>query len=42
MTRAEALARYRPIRAGIRRVLREAADACGRTDLNRAVKQVAP
>ncbi len=42
MTRAEALARYRPIRAGLRRVLREATGACGRTDLNRAVKQVAP
>jgi hypothetical protein len=42
MTRAEVLAQYRPIRAGIRRVLRAAADACGRTDLNRAVKQVAP
>lgn len=42
MTRAEVLARYRPIRAGIRRVLREAAGACGRTDLNRAVRQVAP
>jgi hypothetical protein len=42
MTRSEACARYRPIRAGIRRVLREAMGACGRTDLNRAVKQVAP
>ncbi|MBV8702144.1 MAG: hypothetical protein JO118_00400 [Acetobacteraceae bacterium] len=42
MTRAEALARYRPIRTGIRRVLREATDACGRADLNRAAKQVAP
>ena len=42
MTRAEVLAQYRPIRAGIRRVLREAAKACGRADLDRAVKQVAP
>jgi hypothetical protein len=42
MTRAEVLARYHPIRAGIRRVLREATQACGRADLNRAVKQVAP
>jgi hypothetical protein len=42
VTRTEALAQYRPIRAGIRRVLREATKACGRVDLNRAVKQVAP
>ncbi len=42
MTRAEVLAEYRPIRAGIRRVLREATKACGQADLNRAVKQVAP
>ena len=42
MTRTEALAQYRPIRAGIRRVLREATKACSRVDLNRAVKQVAP
>lgn len=42
MTRAEVLAQYRPIRAGIRRVLSEATKACGRADLNRAVKQVAP
>ncbi|HEX6015768.1 MAG TPA: hypothetical protein VFY87_28980 [Geminicoccaceae bacterium] len=42
MTRAEVLAQYRPIRAGIRRVLREATKACGRADLDRAVKQVAP
>jgi hypothetical protein len=41
MTRAEALVQYRPIRTGIQRVLREATGACGRTDLNRAVKQVA-
>ena len=42
MTRAEALARYRPIRAGIKRVLRQATGACRRPDLTRAVKQVAP
>lgn len=42
MTRAEVLARYRPIRAGIRRVLRQATQACSRADLNRAGKQVAP
>ncbi len=42
MTRAEVLAQYRPIRAGIRRVLREAMNACGQPDLNRAVKQIAP
>lgn len=42
MNRDEVLAQYRPIRAGIRRVLREATKACGRADLNRAVKQVAP
>jgi hypothetical protein len=42
MTRAEVLARYRPIREGIRRLLREATKACSRADLNRAVKQVAP
>jgi hypothetical protein len=42
MTQAEVLAQYRPIRAGICRVLREATKACSRADLNRAVKQVAP
>ena len=42
MTRAEVLAQYRPIRAGIRRVLSEATKACGRADLNRGIKQVAP
>ncbi len=42
MTRAEVLAQYRPIRAGIQRVLRLAADTCKRPDLTRAVKQVAP
>jgi hypothetical protein len=42
MTRSEALALYRPVRAGIRRVLDEAGKACGRADLSRAVRQVAP
>ncbi len=42
MTRAEVLAQYRPIRAGIQRVLRQAGDACSRADLHRAIKQVAP
>jgi hypothetical protein len=42
MTRAEVLAQYHPIRASIRRVLREATKGCSRADLNRAVKQVAP
>src|SRR4051794_13179500 len=42
MTRSEVLAQYRPIRAGIQRVLRLAADVCKRPDLTRAVKQVAP
>lgn len=42
MTRAEVLAQYRPIRAGIRRVLSAATKACSRADLNRAIKQVAP
>src|SRR5829696_6794895 len=42
LTRAEVLAQYRPIRAGIRRVLSEATKACGRADLNRGIKQVAP
>ena len=42
MTRAEVLAQYRPIRAGIRRVLSAATKACGRADLNRVIKQVAP
>ena len=42
MPRAAVLTRYRPIRAGIRRVLWEATQACGRADLNRTVKQVAP
>ncbi len=42
MTRSEVLTQYRPIRAGIQRVLRLAANACKRADLTRAVKQVAP
>ncbi|WP_424140726.1 hypothetical protein [Roseomonas chloroacetimidivorans] len=42
MTRTEVRAQYCPIRAGIRRVLREAAETCRRADLNGAVKQVAP
>ncbi|MGD0105065.1 MAG: hypothetical protein ABSC06_13635 [Rhodopila sp.] len=42
MTRAEVLALYRPIRAGVRRVLRIAATACNRADLTRAVKHIAP
>ncbi|HJU15000.1 MAG TPA: hypothetical protein VJ770_00900 [Stellaceae bacterium] len=42
MTRDEVLAQYRPIRAGIQRVLRLATAACRRADLSRAVKQVAP
>jgi hypothetical protein len=42
MNRTEVLAQYRPIRAGIRRVLREASQACRPVDMTRAVKQVAP
>jgi hypothetical protein len=42
MTRTEVLAQYRPIRAGIRRVLREATQACRPVDITPAVKQVAP
>ena len=42
MTRSEVLAQYRPICASIRRVLRLAANTCKRSDLTRAVKQVAP
>lgn len=41
MTCAEVLAQYDPIRTGIRRVLREAGDACNPTELKRAVRQVA-
>ena len=42
MTRSEVLTQYRPIRAGIQRVLRLAANACKPADLTRAVTQVAP
>lgn len=42
MTRAKVLAQYKPIRAGIQRVLREAGAACNPTELKRAVRQVAP
>jgi hypothetical protein len=42
MTRSAVLTQYRPIRAGIQRVLRLAANACKGADLTRAVKQVAP
>jgi hypothetical protein len=42
MTRAEVLAQYRPIRAGMRRVLRMATTACTPADLTRAVKHIAP
>ncbi|MCB4821897.1 hypothetical protein [Roseicella aerolata] len=42
MTRSEILAAYRLIRAGIQRVLREAPQACGKPDLTRALRQVAP
>jgi hypothetical protein len=42
MTRDEVLAQYRPIRAGIQRVLHLAETACRPADLSRAVKQVAP
>lgn len=41
MTRSAVLTQYRPIRAGIQRVLRLAANTCKRADLTRAVKQVA-
>jgi transposase IS66-like protein len=39
-TRDEVLAVYRPIRAAIRRVLREAVRTCGRADLARAARQL--
>lgn len=42
MTRDEVLVQYRPIRAGIQRILRLAESACSPADLRRAVKQVAP
>ena len=40
MTRDEALALYRPIRAGIQRVLRVATTVCSRADMTRAAKQL--
>ncbi len=40
MTRDEALASYRPIRASIRRVLGGAVGACSRADIMRAAKQL--
>ncbi len=40
MTRDEALALYRPIRASIRRVLGDAVGACSRADIMRAAKQL--
>jgi hypothetical protein len=42
VTRAEALAQYRPVRASIRHVLSAAADVCSRQDVTRALKQIAP
>lgn len=38
MTRDEALAIYRPIRASVRRILKEAVDVCNQSDLKRAAK----
>jgi hypothetical protein len=40
LTRGEALAAYRQIRAAIQRVLREAVRACSRADLTRAARQL--
>lgn len=40
MTRDEALALYRPMRASIRRVLGDAVRACSRADMMRAAKQL--
>ncbi len=40
MTREEALASYRPVRASIRRVLGDAVVACSRADIMRAAKQL--
>jgi hypothetical protein len=42
MTRAEVLALYRPIRAGMRRVLHLATTACTPADVTRAIKHIAP
>ena len=40
MTREDALAMYRPIRAAARRVLSSAISACNHSDLMRAAKQL--
>ncbi len=40
MTREDALAMYRPIRASVRRVLSSAISACNHSDLMRAAKQL--
>jgi hypothetical protein len=40
MTRDEALARYRPIRAAIQRILSGATKACSNADVKRAAKQL--
>jgi hypothetical protein len=40
MTRDEALALYRPIRAGMQRVLKAAEKACSRADFTRSAKQL--
>lgn len=42
MTREEVLARYDPIRASIKRVLKLAGESCGKAEWARAMKQVAP
>jgi hypothetical protein len=42
MDRAEVLALYDPIRAGIQRVLSLATKVCSRADLTRAIRQVVP
>ena len=41
MTRSKVLALYRPIRAGIQRVLRVAPKACGKPDWHRGLRHVA-
>jgi len=41
MTREEALARYRPIRASVQRILRAAISVCTQSDFMRAAKQPA-
>jgi hypothetical protein len=40
MTREEALALYRPIRAAIKRILNAAVPVCNQADLTRAAKQL--